>query len=132
MGHPDGAHSHGPEGGGGLVLAVIAAVVLIGGAGSAIGSAVVTLVIIAAAVLTVAVLAAVGLLAWRTRQDGPRRHTAARAIVQLRPGSRPQLSPAHRPAIGPGRELHIHLHGLTPEQVAAIVTQRGAYLEEDQ
>ena len=132
MGHPDGAHSHGPEGGGGLVLAVIAAVVLIGGAGSAIGSAVVTLVIIAAAVLTVAVLAAVGLLVWRTRQDGPRRHTAARAIVQLTPGSRPQLSPAHRPAIGPGRELHIHLHGLTPEQLAAIVTQRGAYLEEDQ
>jgi len=72
------------------------------------------------------------LLAWRTRQDGPRRHTAARAIVQLPPGSRPQLSSAHRPAIGPGRELHIHLHGLTPEQLAAIVTQRGAYLEEDQ
>jgi hypothetical protein len=132
MGRPDGAHSHGPQGGG-LVLAVIAAVVLAGsGAASAIASAVVTLVIIAAAVLTVAVLAAVGLLVWRTRQDGPRRHIAARAIVQLPPGSRLQLSSAHRPAIGPGRELHIHLHGLTPEQLAAIVAQRGAYLEEDQ
>ena len=40
--------------------------------------------------------------------------------------------PEGRPAIDPGRELHIHLHGLTPEQLAAIVTQRGAYLEEDQ
>jgi len=28
--------------------------------------------------------------------------------------------------------VHLHLLGLTPEQLAAIVTQRGAYLEEDQ
>ena len=27
-----------------------------------------------------------------------------------------------------GRELHIHLHGLTPQQIAAIVTQRGGTL----
>jgi hypothetical protein len=37
----------------------------------------------------------------------------------------------HKPAIGPRRELdapevhhHLHLHGLTPEQIAAIVTNR--------
>ena len=35
-------------------------------------------------------------------------------------------------ALGPGREAHLHLLGLTPEQLAVIVTQRGAYLEEDQ
>ncbi len=34
-------------------------------------------------------------------------------------------------AIGPGREIHLHLHLLTPEQIAAIVAQRGAYLGED-
>ena len=34
-------------------------------------------------------------------------------------------------AIEPPREIHLHLHGLMPDQIAAIVTQRGAYLKED-
>jgi len=32
-------------------------------------------------------------------------------------------------AVGPAREPH--LQGLTPEQIAAIVTQRGTFLEEE-
>ena len=49
---------------------------------------------------------------------------------QLPPTGRPALEGSHNPAIGPAREIHLHLHGLTPEQIAAIVTQRGTYLED--
>ena len=28
-------------------------------------------------------------------------------------------------------KIHLHLHGIMPDQIAASVTQRGAYLKED-
>ncbi len=37
----------------------------------------------------------------------------------------------HKTAIEPPREIHLHLHGIMPVQIAASVTQRGAYLKED-
>jgi hypothetical protein len=43
----------------------------------------------------------------------------------------PRLEGSHKPAIEPRRELgasevhhHLHLHGLTPYQIAAIVANR--------
>jgi hypothetical protein len=41
------------------------------------------------------------------------------------------LSPGHKTAIDPPRQVHLHFHGLTPAQIAAIVTRSDAYLEED-
>jgi hypothetical protein len=41
------------------------------------------------------------------------------------------LEGSHKPAIGPAREIHLHLHGLTPDQLAAILNPRGASREED-
>jgi hypothetical protein len=123
------------SGGGGLALAVIAALVLIGSAAAAaaraLASLLVTITIVLGSVIALAVIAGVVLLAHRARQDRPGRSISARPVYRLPPESRPQLEGSDKPAIGPGREVHIHLHGLTPDQLAAIVTQRGAHLEEN-
>ena len=96
-------------GGGGLVLAVIAAAILVGsGAASAIASALVTVVIIVAVILVLAVVGVVALLVHRARQNGPGRPITARPIAQLLPEVRPRLEDSHKPAIGPGREIHLH------------------------
>ena len=78
-------------------------------------------------------LAAIGGIAWlvhQARQDRPGRPVAARAAYQLPPEVRPRLE-VHKTAIEPPREIHLHLHGIMPDQIAASVTQRGAYLKED-
>jgi len=51
-------------------------------------------------------------------------------VYQLPPD---RLRSYSRPGTGdrPGRELHIHLRGLTAEPLAAIVTRSDACLEED-
>ena len=122
----------GSSGSSGLVLAVIAAAVLIGsGAVSAIASALVTILIIVGVVIVLAVAGVVALLVYRTRSERPGRPIEAPAVYQLPPDPRPRLEDSHKPAIEPPREIHLHLHGLTPDQLAAIVTQRGAYPRED-
>jgi hypothetical protein len=124
------------SGSGGLVLVVIAAVVLIGSgtasaAASALTSLLVTIAIIIGSVIALAILGGIAWLVYRARSDRPGRAIAAPVVSQLPPAGRPALEGSHNPAIEPAREIHLHLHGLTPDQVAAIVTQRGAYLEED-
>ena len=117
------------DSGGGLVLAVIiAAAVLVGsGAASAIASALEVLVIVAGCTIMLAVLGGITWLIWRARQASPGRPIAARPVYQLPPNRGPSCRhPTNRPSSRP-RELHLHLHGLTPEQIAAIVTQRGVY-----
>ena len=116
------------SGGGGLVLAVIAAAVLLGsGAASAVASAVVTILIIVAVVVVLAVAGLVALLVYRTRQDRPGRPIVARPVYQLPPEVQPHLEGSRKPAIEPGRELHLHLN-VTPDQLAAIVRH---HTEED-
>jgi hypothetical protein len=121
------------SGGGGLVLAVIAAVVLIGsGAGaaaaSALASLLVTIAIVLGSVTGLAVLAGIVFLAVRARSERPRAPIGARAVSQLPLRPKPQLSPDHKAAIGPAREVHLHLN-VSPDQLAAIVRH---YTEEDQ
>ena len=85
-------------------------------------------------IATFVVLAAAGGITWlvhRARQERPGRPICARPVYQLPPEPRPQLESSRKPAIEPGREIHLHFHGLTPDQIAAIITQRGAYQEED-
>ena len=120
------------SGSSGLVLAVIAAAVLIGsGALTAIVHAVVMILIMLGCTVALAVVGGIALLVYRTRSDALRRPIPARPVVQLPPGTRPGLEESSKPVIEPARELHVHFHGLTPGQIAAIVTQRGTYLEED-
>jgi len=108
--------------GGGLVLAVIAAAVLLGsGAASAIASAVVTIAIIVAVVLVLAAAGVVACLVYRTRQDGPGRPIAAPVVRQLPPATPPALEESSKPAIGPGREIHLHFHIADPAEAAAII-----------
>ena len=120
----------GSGGSGGLVLAVIAAVVLIGsGALTAIVHALEVVVIVLGCTIALAAVGGIALLVYRTRQDRPGAVYSTRAVSQLPPEPRPQLSPPYKPAVEPAREIHLHLHGLTPDQLAAIATHR--YLEED-
>ena len=123
----------GGSGGGGLVLAVVivAAIALGSGAVSAAASAVasllVTLAIVLGGVVTLAVLGGVAFLVWRSRQDRPGRPIAARLMYPVPPAARPELEDSGKPAIGPGREVHLHLN-VSPDQLAAIVRH---YTEED-
>ena len=89
-------------------------------------SAIVTILIVIGSVIGAAALGGIAFLVYRARQDRTERPITARPVYQLPPEPRPELPPPHEAAIGPGRELHIHLHGLTPEQVAAILTHRHA------
>jgi hypothetical protein len=108
-------------GGGGLVLVLIAAAVLVGsGAASAIASALVTIAIIVAVVLVLAAAGGIGCLVYRTRSERPGRPVAARPVYQLPPEARPRLEESSNPAIGPAREVHLHLN-VTPDQLAAIM-----------
>ena len=89
-----------------------------------------------AACFALAIAAGMWLEAWADRRGA--RFAAAHGILSradvILPGPvrAVVVEPVpERPAIEAARELHLHLHGLTPGQLAAIVTQRGAYLEED-
>lgn len=113
------------HGGGGLVLVLIAVAVVIGSgaasaAASAVASLLVTVAIVLGCIVGVAVLGVIAWLVYRARQDRPGRPIEARPIAQLPPNPRPQLEGSDKPAIGPGRELHLHLN-VTPDQLAAIL-----------
>ena len=86
---------------------------------------------IGAAVIILALAGGITYLVHRARQERPGRPITTRPVYRLPPEPRPQLESSHKPAIEPGREIHLHFHGLTPDQIAAIVTQRGTYPEAD-
>jgi hypothetical protein len=138
MGHPDGAHTHGSGGSGlGVVVLIIVAAALLGpavaAAATAVAAAVAELVHVALIVVAVLLgLGAAGLVAlaavrvhrWRaggtTRVSlpAPPPWRAVQARAEPRPGI---ASTAARPAIEPGRPVHIHFHGLDAEDVADII-----------
>jgi len=124
MGHPDGAHTHG---GGGFdpmpILIIIGAIAV---AGPVAAAAVELLHILLIAVVVILSLGAVGLAAviafrvhrWRaggtTRVSLPA-PTAARAV---------QAPREPRPAIERPQEVHLHLHGVSAEEIAAILRRQ--------
>jgi hypothetical protein len=95
-----------------------------------IDSLLVTIAVVLGGLIGLAVLGGIDWLVYRARQDRPGRPVAAPGAYQVRLEPQPELPPSRKAAIGPGRELHINLHGLTPDQIAAIVTPRGANLED--
>jgi hypothetical protein len=135
MGHPDGAHTHGGGSGIGTAVAVVLAVAVVASiAGPVVHAAaelVRAVVIAAAVILGLGLAAGAALVAWRLRRG---RQNAPLVVHQARPVTRrpaeslpvPQRSAAPLPASNPAAtgqaaELHLHFHGLTAEEAAAIV-----------
>jgi hypothetical protein len=128
-----GAHTH-PDGGSGIgtaVAVVLAAVVLASIAGPVVHAAVELLrvVLIAAAViLGLAALGGAGLVAWRLRRG---RQNAPLVVHQVppvtwRPAESlpvPQRSVAALPAPERPAEIHLHFHGVSAEDIAAILAE---------
>ena len=115
----------------GLIFAAVAA------AGVVVEVVLSIIVWIAVALGIASALAVAGLI-WWLRGKPAREARFAAAIAAQRQA--PALTatavplPADRreaPAIEPPRELHVHFHGLTSDQIAAVITQIGAYLEEN-
>ena len=142
MGHPDGAHTHGSGGSGlgtavfvliGAALAVKAAPAVLSAAAELLHA----LIIMTAVIVGVGAAGLVGLLTWRWRRT---RLAAARAMpplpsklaraAQPLPQARRALPQARR-ATGlpaalqnePPGGLHLHFHGVSAEDVAAILAR---------
>ena len=108
-----------------LVIAVAAlAVKLAGPVLDAVGELVHVFLIVAAGILGVGAASLVGLLTWRWRRPRP---DAARAMPPTlmaraaQPLPEPQRSAAALPPPEGPREIHLHLHGVTAEDVAEIL-----------
>jgi hypothetical protein len=123
MGHPDGAHTHGSGGSRlGEVLAILLAVALLGPAVAAAVAELVQVLLIVAAVL--AGVGAVGLAAFiavRVRRGASTRTLRARVVPPARPA---QPLPPAQPAIERPQEIHLHLHGVSAEDIVAILSRR--------
>jgi hypothetical protein len=137
MGIPDGAHTH-DSGGSGLgtaVLVVLGAAVAVKLAAPVLAAAseLLNIVLIAAAVIGgLGAAGLVALLAWQWRRTlaGAARATpplpakVVRAALPLPKAQRPRELPAGLHGQTPG-ELHLHFHGFTAEDVAAIISRHG-------
>ena len=127
MGIPDGAHTHG-SGGSGLgmaVLVVLGAALAVRLAGPVLAAAEVVYVlgIVVAVIVGGAAVALMVALASRWRR---RRLDAARAEVPAAhlPLRAAQPLPPSRHAIERPREVHLHLHGVSAAELAAIIRQQ--------
>ena len=130
MGHSDGAHTHGSGGGLGEVLVILLAVALLGPAVAAAVAELIHVLLIAAGVIAgVGAASLAGLLAWRwrSRKDAaramPPRTLVARAAPPLPQARRTAELPA-APQREPPGGLHLHVHGLNAEDVAAILNRQ--------
>jgi hypothetical protein len=134
MGHPDGAHTHGSGGSdlGAALLVILGAALFVNAAPVVLGAAAELLhvfLIVAGVVVGTGAAGVVGLLTWRWRR---KRLTAARAGHALQGAVHPlpavaraaQPLPEPRPAIERAPEVHLHLHGVSAEDVAAIIRQQ--------
>jgi hypothetical protein len=116
---PSGAHTHPEMGGGGggngwlVILGVLALAALAGPVAHAIRDLIMVLAATAAVVLAVAGMTAV--LTYRVRSRG------ARALPQR--GVRVLPAPEQR-ALGHAHEVHLHFHGVSAEDVAAIIARQ--------
>lgn len=107
---------------GGLVLVVVIAALAIGsGAASAAVSALVTILVIVGCVVGLGLAAITGLLIWRIRSERPGAPIGARQASPIPPDPRPQLEGSHKPAIEPPREYHLHIHGVSADELAAAL-----------
>ena len=128
MGIPDGAHTYG-SGPGPVVLVLLAVALLRPAVAAAAAGLLHVLIIVAGVTVGVGATSLVGLLAWRWR-----RLAAARAFPPARAALYPLRKvaqaatplPASRPVIEHPTEVHRHLHGVTGEDIAAILARETA------
>ena len=124
MGHPDGAHTHG---GGGVLDAVVPFAVVLGCAyvlAAVIGALIHLLIIVAVTTGAVFVAAIAGVVVVRLCV-GTRPAAQNRLLVQRsQPPPRPVQAPAPAPAIEAPRQNHIHFHGVTAADVAAVLREQ--------
>jgi uncharacterized membrane protein YraQ (UPF0718 family) len=130
MGIPDGAHTHGHDGGGsglGELVVILLAVALLGPAvAAAVAELLHLLVIVLAAVAVLGAAGLAGLLAFRVRRKledaaraGPPNLGAVSPLHRTARAARPLPGP--RPAIEAPRQVHLHFHGVTAEDVAELI-----------
>jgi len=119
MGHPDGAHTHGSGGFDPMPLLIIIGAIAVAGPVLAAVAELIHILLIAVAVLAgLAVVSVVAVLAFhvhRWRAGG----TVQRPLPAA-PWQRAVQAPREpRPAIE--QHVHHHWHGISPEDVAAII-----------
>jgi hypothetical protein len=132
--HPSGAHTH-PDGGSGIgavVGIVVAGAVVASIAGPVIAAvtALIQLVLIIVAVLAgLALAAGLALVVWRVRR-GPRPAPWA-APAAVRPGRAAVgvAGPVSPSRVGAPGGLHLHLHGASPQDIAAALAHLTAAAE---
>lgn len=109
---------------GGRGILLVAGVVILAASGAAAAATAVIVLLAAAAAVTVLTVAALAVfLLYRARHPAPLARRLARGIVPA--PALHELPAPGRPAIEPGRELHVHFHGTDPEQVAEILRRHG-------
>lgn len=124
-----GAHGTWQQtGGGGFdpapLLIIIGAVLVAGPVMAAVAELLHLLVIVLVAAVAVMVVAAAGIIAWRWRHRGtPPRRPAWQELPRPMP-ARPVQPRTERPAIEQ-RQVHLHFHGVTAEQVASVIREQG-------
>jgi hypothetical protein len=116
---PSGAHTHPEMGGGGgnwwpVILGAIALAAIAGPVAHAVRALITVLAITVAVVLTVAGTAAV--LTYRMRCRG------ARALTQR---SMQALPAPEQLVLGRAQEVHLHFHGVSAEDMVAIIARQG-------
>jgi hypothetical protein len=124
MGHPDGAQTHGSGGSGAgtavlVVLAAALAVKLAGPVLAAVAELLHVFLIMAGVVVGLGAVGLVGLLTWRWRRW---QKDAARAMPPYAPRMARAAQPLPEPP--PAIEQHVHFHGLSAEDVAAILNRQ--------
>jgi hypothetical protein len=115
---PSGAHTHpemGGGGGGNRWLVILGAIVLVAIA-RPVAHAIYDLIMVL--IITVVLLAVAGTAAVLTHRV---RCRGARALT--RRGMPPLSAPEHR-ALGRAQEVHLHFHGVSAEDLAAIIARQ--------
>jgi hypothetical protein len=122
----DGAHTHGHGGGGGTAVLVVLALVLAAAIARPVIHAVTELLdVLVTVVAVLAGLAAAGLVALAVVRVRRWRLESARVVHSVTPAPlRPSLPLSEpRPAIERPQEFHLHLHGVSAEDIAQALAQ---------
>jgi hypothetical protein len=145
---PSGAHTHHDGGGAGAAAAAVLALMIVAafarpllhvldGLGHALAELLHALAVLvhvlfiaAVALAGAAVAAGAGLVAWKLRHPRRRDRPAApytATVVQRGQARRGDVLPprayVRRPELGRPAEVHLHLHGLTPDQAAEAIAR---------
>ena len=104
-------------GGRGLLIAAVVLVLLGSGAAARLSSALVAVLIALAVEVTLIVAAGAAWLVYRARHERPAVTYRAEPLTR-NPGADTLQAPTIEPPVP--REVHLHLHGATPEQIAEI------------